>query len=91
MTVYDFSVEKLDGEFIDLNQYRGQVLLIVNVATFCGRSFFEVRTGLYQSIKLTLNNTRISPPCCLKTQTSKSLHFLATNFIFKNPAKITRY
>jgi glutathione peroxidase len=35
MTVYDFSVEKLDGEFIDLNQYRGKVLLIVNVATFC--------------------------------------------------------
>ncbi|KAI6234055.1 Glutathione peroxidase [Aphelenchoides fujianensis] len=35
LTIYDFSVEKLDGEFIDLNQYRGQVLLIVNVATFC--------------------------------------------------------
>ncbi|KAI6216789.1 Glutathione peroxidase [Aphelenchoides besseyi] len=35
LTIYDFSVEKLDGEFIDLNQYRGQVLLIVNVASFC--------------------------------------------------------
>jgi glutathione peroxidase-family protein len=28
-------VEKLDGEFIDFNQYRGQVVLIINVATFC--------------------------------------------------------
>nr|APZ88407.1 GPX-5 [Bursaphelenchus xylophilus] len=35
MTIYDFSVQKLDGDYIDLNQYRGKVLLIVNVATFC--------------------------------------------------------
>uniref|UniRef100_A0A914C638 Glutathione peroxidase n=1 Tax=Acrobeloides nanus TaxID=290746 RepID=A0A914C638_9BILA len=34
-TIYDFQVENLNGTYQDLNSYRGQVLLIVNVATFC--------------------------------------------------------
>jgi glutathione peroxidase len=34
-TIYDFQVETLEGEFNDLSQYKGQVLLIINVATFC--------------------------------------------------------
>uniref|UniRef100_A0A7E4VW82 Glutathione peroxidase n=1 Tax=Panagrellus redivivus TaxID=6233 RepID=A0A7E4VW82_PANRE len=34
-SIYDFQVESLNGTFTDLSQYRGQVLLIVNVATFC--------------------------------------------------------
>lgn len=37
MTIYDFSVQQLNGDYIDLNKYRGQPLLIVNVATFCGK------------------------------------------------------
>ena len=34
-TVYDFSVENIfENETISLNQYRGNVLAIVNVATY---------------------------------------------------------
>ncbi len=35
-TVYDFSAISLAGQPIDLSVYRGQVLLIVNVASRCG-------------------------------------------------------
>lgn len=35
-TVYDFSATSLDGENVDLSQYKGKVLLIVNVASKCG-------------------------------------------------------
>ncbi|GMT36657.1 hypothetical protein PFISCL1PPCAC_27954 [Pristionchus fissidentatus] len=34
-SLYDFQVETLQGNYVDLTQYRGQVLLIINVATFC--------------------------------------------------------
>ncbi|EYC45401.1 hypothetical protein Y032_0429g1302 [Ancylostoma ceylanicum] len=30
-----FQMETLQGQFTDLSQYKGQVLLIINVATFC--------------------------------------------------------
>lgn len=36
MNIYDFSVEKVDGEFISLREYEGSVILIVNSATRCG-------------------------------------------------------
>jgi len=35
-TVYDFSAKTLGGEDISLDQFRGNVLLIVNVASQCG-------------------------------------------------------
>uniref|UniRef100_A0A914X442 glutathione peroxidase n=1 Tax=Plectus sambesii TaxID=2011161 RepID=A0A914X442_9BILA len=35
-TIYDFEVETLTGERKSLSEFRGKVLLIVNVATFCG-------------------------------------------------------
>ncbi|CAD6191016.1 unnamed protein product [Caenorhabditis auriculariae] len=34
-SIYDFQVETLQGEYTDLRQYKGQVLLVINVATFC--------------------------------------------------------
>lgn len=34
--VYEFHAERLDGRHQDLADYRGQVLLIVNVASECG-------------------------------------------------------
>jgi glutathione peroxidase len=34
-SIYDFQIESLNGTFGDLSAHRGQVLLIVNVATFC--------------------------------------------------------
>jgi len=36
MTIYDFSVTTIDGEEQSLAAYRGQLLLIVNVASRCG-------------------------------------------------------
>lgn len=35
-TVYDFQAQSIRGETVDLAQYRGQVMLIVNTASACG-------------------------------------------------------
>jgi len=35
-TVYDFKANSLDGKPVDLTQFRGKVLLIVNTASNCG-------------------------------------------------------
>ena len=36
MNIYDFKVSGRNGETVDLSQYRGQVLLVMNSATACG-------------------------------------------------------
>lgn len=36
MNIYDFSVEKINGDFVSLREYEGKVILIVNSATRCG-------------------------------------------------------
>ncbi|MBR4015895.1 MAG: glutathione peroxidase [Anaerotignum sp.] len=36
MTIYDFKVKTMDGREVDLGEYRGKVLLVVNTATGCG-------------------------------------------------------
>ncbi|KAK6055119.1 hypothetical protein COOONC_07375 [Cooperia oncophora] len=45
-SIYDFQMETLQGQFTDLSQYKGQVLLIINVATFCGEEFILCFLGL---------------------------------------------
>ncbi|KRH99500.1 glutathione peroxidase [Curvibacter sp. PAE-UM] len=35
-TVYDFEAEMIGGQRVALNQFRGQVMLIVNTASACG-------------------------------------------------------
>ncbi len=37
-TVHDFTVKDIDGKDVSLNQYKGKVLLIVNVASLCGNT-----------------------------------------------------
>jgi glutathione peroxidase len=36
MSIYDFTVKDIDGKDVKLDQYKGKVLLIVNVASKCG-------------------------------------------------------
>ncbi len=36
MNIYDFKVEKPDGQMLDLNDMKGKVMIIVNTATGCG-------------------------------------------------------
>lgn len=35
-TIYDFSLKNIDGKQVEMEQYAGKVLLIVNVASRCG-------------------------------------------------------
>ena len=36
MNIYDFKVRDAKGEMVDLSDYKGKVLLVVNTATRCG-------------------------------------------------------
>ncbi len=52
ITVYEFSAPRLDGHSVSLEEFRGQVLLIVNTASHCG--FTPQYAGLedlYQACK----------------------------------------
>ena len=33
---YDFKIESISGEIINLNEYKGKTVLIVNTASYCG-------------------------------------------------------
>lgn len=48
MTVYDFEAVDSKGTSLPLSAYRGKVLLIVNVASFCGYTYqYEGLQALY--------------------------------------------
>ena len=52
MSLYDFNVKNIDGKEISLSQYKGKVLLIVNVASECGfTSQYKGLEKLYQTYK----------------------------------------
>lgn len=51
-SVYDFTVQSLDGETLTLSRYRGKTLLIVNVASECGFTpQYEGLEALYRRYK----------------------------------------
>lgn len=37
-TIYDFTMRNIDGKEVNLADYKGKVLLIVNTATYCGNT-----------------------------------------------------
>lgn len=52
MDLYDFNVTTISGEDISMSKYKGQVLLVVNVASNCGfTSQYEGLEKLYQTYK----------------------------------------
>ena len=52
MSFYDFSVKNIDSKEISMSEYRGKVLLIVNVASECGFTpQYEGLEKLYQVYK----------------------------------------
>ena len=52
MSVYDFKAKNIAGKEVSLSDYRGQVLLIVNVASHCGfTSQYEGLEKLYEKFK----------------------------------------
>ncbi len=52
MTVYDFHAKSIDGSDVSLSEYKGRVLLIVNVASQCGFTpQYEGLESLYKKYK----------------------------------------
>ncbi len=52
-SVYDFTVKDIDGKDVPLAKYKGDVLMIVNVASKCGltKNHYEKLEPLYQKYK----------------------------------------
>lgn len=70
-SIYNIPVNSITGEQVNLNQYQGQVLLLVNVASKCGLTpQYEGLEKLYQS---------------KKDQGLQILGFPANNFLAQEP------
>ena len=51
-TIYNFSVQDADLKDVSLKDYKGKVLLVVNVASYCGLTYqYEALQDLYSQYK----------------------------------------
>jgi glutathione peroxidase len=51
-SIYEFTMKDIDGKDVPLSQYKGKVLLVVNVASFCGNTpQYEALEKLYEQNK----------------------------------------
>lgn len=51
-SIYDFSVPKIDGRESSLSEYKGKVLLVVNVASECGLTpQYETLEAMYEKYR----------------------------------------
>lgn len=51
-TVYDFTVKDINGEAVNLSDYNGKVLLIVNTATGCGFTpHYDPLEAMYRDLR----------------------------------------
>src|SRR5690349_19265474 len=51
-SIHDFALKAIDGKTISLNQFKGQVMLVVNVASQCGFTpQYEGLEKLYETYK----------------------------------------
>lgn len=49
MSIYDYDVEKANGEKLSLEEYRGKVIVVVNTATGCGFTpHYEPLEAMYE-------------------------------------------
>ena len=52
MSLYDFTVQSIDGKDVPLSQYKGKALLVVNTASECGYTpQYKDLEALYQAYK----------------------------------------
>jgi len=51
-TVYDFTLNDIDGKPVSLNQFKGKVIMLVNTASFCGNTpqYTDLET-MYETYK----------------------------------------
>jgi glutathione peroxidase len=51
-TIYEFKMKDIDGKQVSLDKFKGKVLLVVNVATYCGNTpQYEGLESLYKKYK----------------------------------------
>lgn len=51
-TIYDFTVQDIDGKKVKLSKFKGKTLLVVNVASKCGFTpQYEALQALYKDMK----------------------------------------